>query len=483
MTAEHLLQELETFTYTARIRRMVELGRAAAHDPQIAAILMTLELGDFSARFLALHSCFGSADGAHVLRALTDPSRIIRGVAIDLIPLACDEAQLQQALTIVPRDGRRALLWKLRHSGHDALIDAFLEQLATTNDPDLRPLLPYGSPTLVRQHIVRIQPFMRLVDWRRLTRSHPAIAFELLQTWAEATADLNLHLVACANGILPILSQKEPDLALALVKTLARSVPLSRLDLTALLTQRPAELADLLLQARNDPGEIDLSAIAHKLDDRRLLALQEKYPTRFEIYQPQWWFRRIAPERRAALYAVFAPSWRDRYGIGRISPEIVALLPRPQREQEGRRLLALPALVTHPEERLVYAAFLPWEEACQVLDPYLHDPGEKVRMVALQALVRLARYEHAHLLEVLETVCAHLNEPERAPARHLARGTSGEHGAGDRGSDQSLRRFLGLDRRAAPVACPLSGMRPAMECYPVRTGRSGAWPHVFLWLH
>lgn len=37
MAAEHLLRELGTLTYAARIRRMVDCGRAAIHDPQIAA--------------------------------------------------------------------------------------------------------------------------------------------------------------------------------------------------------------------------------------------------------------------------------------------------------------------------------------------------------------------------------------------------------------------------------------------------------------
>src|SRR5260370_4733192 len=113
MTAAQLLSELETLPHTARIRRMVELGHSAAHDPEFAAILTTLEQGDFYERFLALHSCFGSHDGAHVLRALTDPSRIIRGTAISLTVLACDEEQLRHALRLVPRDGRLPLLWKL----------------------------------------------------------------------------------------------------------------------------------------------------------------------------------------------------------------------------------------------------------------------------------------------------------------------------------------------------------------------------------
>ncbi|HVU70287.1 MAG TPA: hypothetical protein VHD63_24375, partial [Ktedonobacteraceae bacterium] len=133
MTAEQLLQELETLTHAARIRRMVDVGRATIHDPQAAATVAILEQGEFYERFLALHACFGNHDEAHVLRALTDPSRIIRGVAIRLVPLACDEAQQRQALALVPSDGRRSFLWQLRHHGQSMIIDEFLEQLVATH--------------------------------------------------------------------------------------------------------------------------------------------------------------------------------------------------------------------------------------------------------------------------------------------------------------------------------------------------------------
>jgi hypothetical protein len=409
MTAEQLLQELETLTHTARIRRMVELGRTAAHDPQSAATLTTLEQGNFYERFLALHSCFGSYDGAQVLRALADPSRIIRGVAINLAALAFSEKQLRQALEIVPRDGRRPLLWKLHHHGYDTLIADFLERLAAVNDLQLRKLLPYGSHTLVRQHIARIQPSMGLVDWRRLTRHHPTIAFELLRAKAESATRLDLQLVAFVNGILPILANKQPDQALRLVETLARSVPLSRLDLQALILQRPEEMVDLA-QRGEDLGEMDFSYVAHRLDNERLFALRETHPTTLEYYSADTWLSRMKPARRSTLYAVFAQSWRDEKG--RISAGLVALLPRSQREREGHRHLALSALATRPEERLPYAAFLPWDEARDVLGPFLHDPSEKIRSLALRTLVQVVRYERDHLPEVLAIVQTHLHEPD-----------------------------------------------------------------------
>lgn len=407
MTAKHLLHELETLPHAARIRRMVELGRAAAHDSDITSTLTTLEQGNFYERFLALHSCFGSYDGAHVLRALTDPSRIMRGTAISLTVLACDEEQLRQALRLVPRDGRLPLLWKLYHHGYHALIDEFLEHLAVTNDPHLRKLLPCGSPALVRRFIGYFQYRMGLADWRRLARRHPAIAVELLHEKAASTAQLDVQLVAFANSVLPILAKKQPNGALRLVEALARTAPLHRLDLDALCLKHPAEVVDLVLR-EGDPGDLPFHHIAHRLDQQRLLALIKKYFATLEYHSH--WLPTFKPETRLALYTSFSALWRDHRGC--LSADLVALLPRTQREQEGRRHLALSALATHPEKRLPYAAFLPWDEAYHLLEPFLHDPSQNTRVLVLQTLTQAVQYERHRLPDLLTLVCTHLNEPD-----------------------------------------------------------------------
>ncbi len=412
MKAEKLLQELETLNYAARIRFMVETGKNATRNPDLATVLLTLEQGDFYARFLSLYSCSGSRDGAHVLRALSDPSRIIRNVAIDLTPLVCNETQLRQALVTVPPAGRRALLWKLHHHGYDTLVDQFLAQLAETNDLQLHALLTRGSYTQVRQHITSIQLSMKLTDWRRLARHHPLIACELLQARATSTTGLDLQLVAFVNGVLPMLAKKVPDQTLVLVETLARFVSLSRLNLQPLLCQRPTQFTDLVLRNIDDHGLIDFNAVAHKLDDERLLALWTTYPAQFAAAHIISIFQRIPPTRRATLYAFLVPAWREQGRYERIPATTIALLPRPLREQEGRRFLALPALALQQAERLTYTCCLPWDEARSILDPFLHDPGEKVRTAALQALVQVAHYQHEYLPAVLEVIHSHLHEPD-----------------------------------------------------------------------
>ncbi len=88
-----LLRELERMPYPARMRRMVELGRRAAAEPGVATTLDDLERRGVYERALALQSCYGSRDARRVLRALDDPSRTVRALALVLVPLVADPDQ------------------------------------------------------------------------------------------------------------------------------------------------------------------------------------------------------------------------------------------------------------------------------------------------------------------------------------------------------------------------------------------------------
>lgn len=200
---------------------------------------------------------------------------------------------------------------------------------------------------------------------------------------------------------------KQPNGALRLVEALARTAPLHRLDLDALCLKHPAEVVDLVLR-EGDPGDLSIHHIAHRLDQQRLLALIEKYFATLEYHSH--WLPTFKPETRLALYTSFSALWRDHRGC--LSADLVALLPRTQREQEGRRHLALSALATHPEKRLPYAAFLPWDEAYHLLEPFLHDPSQNTRVLVLQTLTQAVQYERHRLPDLLTLVCTHLNEPD-----------------------------------------------------------------------
>ncbi len=408
MTSEEFLAELESLTHTARMQRMVELGRLVATDANAAATLAALEQGEFYGRFLAVQACYGSRDGAHVLRALGDASRKIRIVAMKLVALVCDDAQAEEALGLLTADQCRFLLRRLLKARRRTPIDAFLAMLAERRDSRLVLFLPFGSPAFVERHLEQVLPSAGYIDYRRLARLHPALVSAALLRQAAKVERLDRRLIWLANAVLPTLADTLPDEALALVRSLLAQVSLSQLDLAQLALRRPNEVADLALGTDDQP-RIDFGRVAHRLDTVRLRALIE----RGALKQAREWLKRLKPEQRVVVYSIAQYGWRDM--DGGIAPEIVELLPGELREREGRRHLALPVLAARPSQRLPYAALLPWDEARAVVDPFIHNPDPDLRIAGLAALIAAARFYREHLSDLLALV--HLRRNEQDPVR------------------------------------------------------------------
>ena len=96
MHLKSLLQELERLPHSGRMRRMVEVGRQAASDRSASETLAELSRGGVFQRTLALQACYGSRDGECVVRALEDPSRLARGLAVQLVAELCDDEQVRR---------------------------------------------------------------------------------------------------------------------------------------------------------------------------------------------------------------------------------------------------------------------------------------------------------------------------------------------------------------------------------------------------
>jgi hypothetical protein len=406
MTPEQLLQDCENLNHNRRMYRMIELGRLAASDPDVRETIEAFTRGDFYQRMLATQSCFGSHNSAQVLRALNDPSRGIRALAISLAALVCSDDELQSVLDTLPLALKESLLRHLHRQRRQRPIDAQLEALAAREDAALNNLLPYGSESVVKRHLARVIAQFTLSNWQRLARIYPSLAVEQLQARATIPGPIDPRLVLQVNAMLPILVRVAPDQALALVKTLTRVVPLTRLDLQPLAQQRPVEIADLILQA-NEQSRVRFGATAqNRLDDERLLALYTRYPWTVSLDD----FSKLSHPKRLALYTVCARGWRDAEGI--LVDQIVSALPTLQRVQEGRRHLALSALTTRPIDRLRYAAFLPWDEARATFDTSLRAPDADLRGATLSALITAIRYQRDQLPNALQLIFQRRNEQD-----------------------------------------------------------------------
>ncbi len=405
MTPKELLQECETLTHHDRMRRMVELGQLAASDPSISGTLTVLAQGDVYQRILATQTCYGSHDTAQIAQALSDPSRSVRALALDLAALVCSDAELQDMLALISAELQMVLMRKLYRRRRQAPIDLYLETLARRNDANLGVLLPYGSSSLVAHYFEQISEKLNLVSLNRLARRHPTLVVNRFRLLAGARTAFDPQLVFQVNAVLPTLSKSAPDLALDLVKTLLPVVSLAGLNLQPLVRKRPHELVDLVL-ATNEQSTLRFDAVAHRLDTERLLALATRYPGTLNTQC----FGKLRPAQRLALYTACERGWRNDNGV--LAYQIVAALSTEQRIREGRRHLELPALATRPLEQFPYAAFLPWDEVRSLLDTPLRSPDADLRGVALKTLVSAARYQRDHLADALQLVRNRRNEQD-----------------------------------------------------------------------
>ena len=409
MTLAELQAELETLAYGARMTRIIALGRDAQNAPLTKSLLDEMEQGGFDLRWMALNSCYGSRDGERALRMLTDSSRLIRrGAAAMLAQIGTGEQIVIAQERIQPKNWRNLLLGLHKRRRYD-VIEAYLQNLETRRDEDwLRECLPFGSANAVRRLLPQVVERFSAYNWARLARFHPDIALEMLQAQAYSADRPDAGLTYRANAALPIISETRPQAALVLVQTLLRHIPLPQLQFQRLASFLPRETADMVLANEANPV-LPLQRLLPRLDTERVVALFERYGAQNNLVS-RIFARRFTPETRDRLYAQFGRGWQN--GDGCIPPATVGALSRPLREQEARRHLNLPALAPRPAERLPYASFLPWDEAREILDPFLRNPEPDLRVLAHAQLANAVRYNRSHLADLLTLQLARKNEQD-----------------------------------------------------------------------
>ena len=394
MNHNDLLQEFQTLSHSERVQRMVDLGRRARSDAAAAAVLTSLEHGGFYERWLALQACYGSRDGEHVLRALTDPSQAIRSAALGLVALVCDEAQVRSALdTLLPKQQRRLLMLLAKRQRH-ASIDTYLLRV---DDEYLSQFLPYGSAQMShswRNVCSRVLATRTGGGWPRATPVLPPRCCNNRRTPPAASTS------GCSGRPTPCC-RSSPSASLTRrshwCRRCCRTYRCLSSTCKRLPQRRPEAVVDLLLQS-GDQVRIDLTCLVRRLDAARLRALV----ARGLLGSPGAWLPRLAPTLRRTVYEVASLGWRDTAGA--LPLAVVVALPGDLRVPEARRHLALPTLATRPAQRLPYASCLPWDEARAMLDAFIRSPDPELRVVALPALIGVARYERARLAEALQIV-------------------------------------------------------------------------------
>jgi hypothetical protein len=410
MTTGELLKELENGTHSQRMARMVEIGRQSLQNEPLRALLAELEEGNGYRRRLALQACYGSRNSAPVLRLLNDSSRLVRGLALHLAPLVCSDEQLLDLLRSAQARLRRVLLRDLSKRRRALVIDRYLEGLAAQNDKDLPPLLAFASEKVAETLWPLAAKRAEAHDWYRVAQRHPQVVLRFLLEEIEPLSDVPPSAISRCNSALQSLADVSPQSALQLLRVLWQRGAANKIWWSPVALRMPRETAALVLTLDEKMARADgvFQSRVQRLEPEQITALLENHPAL--LGEPANWLPRLDATRRLAAYSVAARGWQNKNGV--MDADIVALLPREQREAEARRHWNLAFLSTRPTERLPYAAFLPWDEARQVVAPFLHNPDADLRSAAHRALSGAVRYHRAHLPELLELIQQRGNEQD-----------------------------------------------------------------------
>jgi len=406
-----LLAQLEPMCHQDRMRFMVDYGK----NPDLDA-LKQLERGNIYERQLALMTCHSSQDAARVERGLGDPSRVVRALAVGLAPVVLSDAQLVEALRILPRGLGLVLLNGLRkHKRAGVVADLLLEEgVGTGHTREATTLLGFASSATVQKHL----PLMEMAtpsEWRRLARTQPDLVAGWLEEKAQTKTEFDARLFWQVQAVLSRIAEFSPDRMLSLLQSVPRNIPLASWWLEPLLERWPQHIATLALESDETPY-LDFSSVAHRLELEQLLALFQKHPSTLSNLQNR--LARFVPTTRAELFRACRAAWADSNGM--IAAHTLRLLPRALRESEAQRHLEHPFLATRPLWRVPYAALFGWDEAKVMLEPSFKHPKPEQRLAAVPAFISTARFETETYDQALEFVALRKNEQDPIRGAMLA---------------------------------------------------------------
>lgn len=420
MKPSSLHDELRATHHIGRLERMLELGRRARTDPAALAAIDELADGDVFERRLALLAEHTLRDGKRLLRFTEDVSASIRALAFTMAPRVCDDAEALEALKIAYTLRReRTLLRALALRKRRDVVDRYLDWLAERPGlHDFADIVPWATPDGVRRHLDRALARPSKVFWTRLARSAPAALGGVLCDRLRAVPGepdavtrqlINAHAAAIAAGapdaaieMIDLLCARRIFTQVPLLPRLGRVRASSVLSLierhdlrpggapfaASAATLTPVELGRLVHRDPTLLGRAD--ALLESLSPVQLAAVLDAWCDVLKNH-PTWGFAllgKLDEPRRLAAWERWSVAARNADGI--VTSATVAGLPEDLREREARRHIhEVIALGTRPLERLVYARYLPWDEAVATIKAFLGHPEGGVRGLALDTMLAI----------------------------------------------------------------------------------------------
>ena len=466
MTPEALLLELEPCTHAERMRRMVDLGRrlARAQEPELPALISGLERHEsVYARMLALQTCMGSHDGAHVVRALEDPSRALRIRAANVVPHACSDAEAVVALGLVRgRRARASVMTTLVGRRRGGVVDAYLEaQIAGRSrpDPHALDLLPLASQPALLRLFPAFREAPSPLAWARLAAWHPEVAASMLIFAIGTASVIEPRVRSYFEVTLKRIALRRPEIAVDLTRRLLRLgvEPTSTLvapSLPLLARRAPCPLFDVLRERQTTcapaapPGPFALATFDRRAErlgaDRLSYLVVRAWSALPGERAGRRWFLRLSPADQAQVLSTWLREGQESWGAflfsfvpaggddaaareaayqrwshaargssGIIDHARLDCLPLDLRVREAiRHLDHVAELAAAPSDRIAYARYLPFADAQAVLATGLGHPTGERRAEAIGLLIGTVRFDRARMTDALALVRRAKNEQD-----------------------------------------------------------------------
>ncbi|QFG20607.1 hypothetical protein [Actinomadura sp. WMMB 499] len=413
MRADELLEEIEPLSYPDRVRRLVELRRAAG-EPALAGLLDELGRGGHYERSTALFVASAVRDEAsiaHVLAATRDPDAWIAQQAIRLsVRYAPGPEALLESLLDAPAAIRAATYRAVRKHRRGDLADALVGPVAERwGEHEAAALLPVCTPEVAAG---RLGALSHAVPNRHsLGRSHPAAVLEHAERELGGLAEgaraawWQWH----GTGVAAAMPH-DPARVVRLLEAYAHTEELPwalHHRVGRLLDAEPERMLELLLANRRWLR----SAVRRRSVRDRIARIGGDAPARVaravrdDGSALRGLLKAVPPSERGAL---FDAAMRGVDLTAAVHDDaLLDVLPRDVRVREARRMLGLRAVADHPLQVRQVTAFLPFEEARPVLIELTRRPDAEERGAGYALLVRCAGRERdpavlAGLLESLD---------------------------------------------------------------------------------
>lgn len=180
-----LLERCEALAYTARIKFLVDIGRASLHDTQYGRAISWLHLSpSLYHRLLGLYTCYGSRDASAAIKALSSQSLILERLAVKLTSILATDDELLDALPAIDPSLQVDLVRRLRYRRRRNVIDAFASSIQSKDKKLFADTLAFCSADMVQSSFKAVTKaglpdgLDWLGQWKRLARTYPQVVMD-----------------------------------------------------------------------------------------------------------------------------------------------------------------------------------------------------------------------------------------------------------------------------------------------------------------